>query len=93
MKKTYETAQWFGGHGGSLNDGWFQSDFLLKDHFSTTDSWLPGRRILMERDVAFPESAKGRKIKVKLGIWNPLDKTVLSFGSDQQKYVIGELEL
>ena len=71
----------------------FQSDFLLKDYFSTADFWLSDRRILMERNVVIPESAKGKKVKVKLGIWNPEEKIVLFFNSDQQKFVIGELEL
>jgi hypothetical protein len=72
----------------------FQTDFQMVDDFGTTDAWIEGRRIVLEHSVDVPVSAKGKRVTLRMGIWEPVSEDVLNVSSEgQSKHELGTLDL
>lgn len=69
-----------------------QGDFRMEQAGLATSSWLPGKRVVLERDLALPPGFAG-KASVLMGVTDPRWRKRLKLGGDQAKAVVWRGEI
>jgi hypothetical protein len=69
-----------------------QGDFRMEQAGFATSSWLPGKRVVLERDLALPPGFAG-KASVLMGVTDPRWRKRLKLGGDQTKAVVWRGEI
>jgi hypothetical protein len=69
-----------------------QADFQMEQGGQTTSSWLPGKRVILERGVALPPGFKG-KVSVVIGITDPWWHKRLKLAGDETKAAVWQGEI
>ncbi len=62
----------------------FQGDFLPAGALGSARNWIPLKNVLVETSIPVPESAKGQKGKILIGMWDPLTGKNLSLNTSKE---------
>ena len=78
----------------NLRVDFFQGDFLPAGALGSIRNWIPLKNVLVENTLPIPESARGKKGKIMIGMWNPVEgKNLALKGSGEIHYPLSDWEV